>query len=123
MDAKVQKAYDEEQQIRRDNRTPRFQRTWKKGQLVLVRNQSKQNSRERQQKLAPRWLGPYRIRQVFDGSVSLSSADGEPVFKRQKVAFELLESWYSLSERWEDEERRLAAEKAKKGDDERLGGR
>ncbi|KAI5449348.1 hypothetical protein NCC49_004799 [Naganishia albida] len=82
VDAEVQKAFDNEQP----------------GQLVLVRDASKDGTHDANAKIQPKWLGPHRIRQVFDGSVTLSPADGQPMCKRKRVGFELLKSWYEAEE-------------------------
>lgn len=96
LDAEVQKAFDAEQMRRVEANEPRTIKEWHVGQLVLVRDASKDGTHDAGAKLAPKYTGPYRIRQVLRGSVTVNTVDGQ--LKKKKFGFDLLKEWHDVNE-------------------------
>lgn len=94
IDDEVQKAFDEEQLKRVERSQPRIERQWTNEQLVLVRDARTDNTHLAVNKIIPKWLGPFMIRQVFNRSVTLSTLDGAPILEGQRVGFDMLKNWY-----------------------------
>lgn len=88
MEGEVEKAFDTEQERRKDRDHPRVEREWQPQQLVLVRDSKTDNTHLAANKMLPKWNGPFRIGQVFDWSVTLSTMDNKPVLAGQRINFQ-----------------------------------